>query len=86
MKQQFIDRAEMQVQKDSAVRRIEVVTAEAVVNSLKERGFDIEADYRETVAKLEVALKSGKKVNLQADYKNLAVGYDNLLALLNKLQ
>lgn len=86
MKQQFIDRAEMQVQKDSAVRRIEVVTAEAVVNSLKEQGFDIEADYRETVAKLEVTLKSGKKVNLQADYKNLAGGYDNLLALLNKLQ
>lgn len=86
MKQQFIDRAEMQVQKDSVVRRIEVVTAEAVVNSLRDQGFDIEADYRETVAKLGVTLKSGKKINLQADYKNLASGYDNLLALLNKLQ
>ena len=86
MKQHFIDQAGIQARKDNRVRRIETVTAEAVVNSLKEQGFMIQADYLENAAKLKVTLQNGKTVNLQADYKNLAGGYNNLLAFLNMLQ
>lgn len=86
MKQHFIDKAGIQTRKDNRVRRIEIVTAEAVINSLQEQGFMIQADYLENVAQLQVAFKNGKTVKLQVNYKNLAGGYDNLLALLNMLQ
>ena len=86
MKQQFIDRAQLEVKKDKLSHKIDSSKAETVVESLIGKGFDIVAEYKDTVVKMEVTLNSGKTICLQADYKNVACGYDNLFNLLTRLQ
>lgn len=86
MKQQFIDRAQLEVKKDMLSHKIDSSKAEAVVERLIGQGFDIKTEYKDTVVKMEVTLKSGKTIRLQADYKNVACGYDNLFNLLTRLQ
>lgn len=85
MKQQLHNKLQKQALKDEKIRQMEVSGAEAVIQSLTERGFSVKGEFLENRVSLAFTLSNGKIITLQVDYTSLTIGYENIIKLITQL-
>ena len=85
MKQQLHNKLQKQALKDEKIRQMEVSGAEAVIQSLTERGFSVKGEFLENRVSLAFTLSNGKVITLQVDYTSLTIGYENIIKLITQL-